>query len=82
MEGDSLEHYCKCPVTRQVCLRRLRLTPCVYVCAHGFLLAHPGITTLEYLTMLGLLHYGNYSITNYRRHNGADSNPDAFEAIS
>ena len=77
-----LLHYCTCPVTRQICLRRLRLTPSVYACAHGFLLAHPGITTREDLTMLGLLHYGIYSITNYRRRNGANSNADAYEAIS
>ena len=54
----------------------------MYACAHGFLLAHLGITTREDLTMLGLLHYGIHSITNYRRRNGANSNADAYEAIS
>jgi hypothetical protein len=48
---------------------------------HGFLLAHPALTSKEDLTMMALLHYGLYSVTNSRRRIGPLHEAEAFDAV-
>ena len=77
-----MAHYCCCPVTREVCKRRLRLNPDVYATLHAFLLVHPSIESKEDLAALGLLQYGIYSITNGRRKQAGNYIGDAFDAVA
>ena len=46
---DSIEHYCRCPTVRAVCLRTLRLDPAVFCNLHTFVLVNPRISTMETL---------------------------------
>ena len=83
LEGDAIEHYCRCPVTRDICCRRLRLNPNVFATLQAFLLVHPQIGWKEDLVMLGLLHYAIYSVTNARRQKHTERRLEtAFAAVA
>jgi hypothetical protein len=49
---------------------------------HGFLLAHPSLKCKEDLTMVALLHYGLYMVTNRSRGQGPLSPIEAFDAVN
>ena len=56
--GDSIEHYCRCSVTREVCDRTLALDPERLANMQAFLLASAEVDDESTLLRMGLLHYG------------------------
>ena len=59
-DGDSIEHYCRCPVTRGVCRRLLNINPDHCASLHGFTLCSHTINNRDVLAMQALLIYGVY----------------------
>ena len=78
---DSIEHYCRCQVLQQVCRSRLNLDHKIFCNLHTFALVNPNISGKETLTVIGLLIYGMYSVTNKLRHSGGCSGAVAFDAL-
>ena len=72
-DGDSIEHYSRCPVTKRLCRQHLHLDPEVFATLHAFVLAHPSIWSQEDLATLGVLIYSVYNVTNRIRSQGASS---------
>ena len=81
-DSDKLQHYCCCRVVRQVLTRRLRLPDDEFANLDSFLLVNPSITSKEVLTLVALLIYGVYDITNKQRQLGRSLGEAAFEAIA
>ena len=77
---DSIEHYCRCQIVREVCRRKLNLHPDQFANMHAFTLCSWDIKSKEDLCMLGLLIYAVYSCTNNRRHQ-PEHNRDAVEEL-
>ena len=77
------EHCCCWGVTRAICCRRLRLDPNIFASLHAFLLVYPAIDCEEDLLIMGLLHYGVYTLTNSRRRRpGHGAGESAFDAVA
>ena len=83
LNGDSIEHYCRCPVTRGVCRRFLNINPSHCASLHGFTLCSHAIRNRDVLTMQALLIYGVYSAFNaIKMHgNGFTNSTTAHECI-
>ena len=64
VNGDCVEHYCRCRVVRQICLRQLNVDPDVFASLHAFTLVTPFIKARSSLCIIGLLNYATYSTTN------------------
>ena len=67
---DSLEHYCRCPHTRELASRYLRLDADSQVNMHTFNFCNPAVNTQEDLVATALLVYAVYRGTNHLRHEG------------
>ena len=80
---DSIEHYCTCPVVRDICRRRLNLDPDRFASLHSFTLTSPFINTWETLITVSLLIYATYVTTNKLRHKSLGfGREDTFEALN
>ena len=79
---DSIEHYCRCPVTKHALERRLNLRQSEYANLHSFLLCNGNIRTLEELTSIALLIYAVYNATNHYRRNALGQDTDVHDAIA
>ena len=79
---DSIEHYCRCPVTKHALERRLNLRQSEYANLHSFLLCNGNIRTLEELTSIALLIYAVYNATNHYRRNAFGQDTDVHDAIA
>ena len=82
-EGDSIEHYCRCPVVQNCCRKAFNLNPKHHASLHGFTLATPHISHRCTLTMQGLLVYAVYTTFNRIQHSpkGRASPGVAYDAI-
>ena len=78
---DSIEHYCKCRITRQVLQRYLHLPQQQYAHLHSFLLCNSHITSTETLTTIALLIYGVYNATNQLRYTPPTTNIDMYDFV-
>jgi hypothetical protein len=79
--GDSIEHYCRCPVVRQVSYKHLHLqyNLCDALnvwCLNTSLLDKPHI-----LTCVAILIYGAFNAYNSIRHNTISSSSQAYNCI-
>jgi len=79
---DSIEHYCRCPVTKKVLERKLNMSPTKYAHLHSFLLCNTYIRTQDELTSIALLIYALYNATNYYRHNPPAPDVNVHEAVT
>ena len=79
---DSIEHYCQCPITKEVIRRNLNMDPKLYANLHTFLLCNTHIHTKDELASIALLMYAVYSATNHFRHNPPAPNVNIYEAVS
>ena len=82
-EGDSIEHYCRCPVVQGCCRKAFNLDPRHHASLHGFTLATPHISHRCTLAMQGLLIYAVYTTFNRIQHSpkGRASPGGAYDAI-
>ena len=82
-EGDSIEHYCRCPIVQECCRRALNLDPRHHASLHGFTLATPHINNRCTLTTQGLLIYAVYTTFNRIHHSrkGNVAQNVAYDAI-
>jgi hypothetical protein len=78
---DSIEHYCRCPFTKQLGARWLGLDPSAQVNLHTFTLCNPHIATCEELVTSALLIYALYRATNHYRHSRDLLQPDVYNAL-
>ena len=78
---DSIEHYCRCPYTRELAARLLRLDPSTQVNMHVFSLCCPDITTQEDLVASAVMIYAVYRATNHFRHHPEHPTTDVFNAL-
>ena len=69
-EGDSIEHYCRCGVVKEVGRKMLNINSENFVNLHGFTLTSPYINLRDTLTCIGLLIYGTYRAFNCVKHDG------------
>ena len=77
-----MEHYCRCPRTRELFRRRLHLPhDDDFVGIHTFLLCSPFIDTEEALANVALAVYAVYTVTNRFRHHAPSPGTDAYEAL-
>jgi hypothetical protein len=78
---DSIEHYSRCPCTRELAARLLHLDPTTQVNMHAFNLCSSSITTQEELVASSVMIYAVYRATNYYR-NHPDIRPnDIYNAL-
>jgi hypothetical protein len=78
---DSIEHYCRCPYTKELAARYLRLDPTTQVNLHAFNLCCPSITTQEDLVASAVMIYALYRATNHFRHRPEQPANDVFNAL-
>ena len=64
---DSIEHYFRCPVTRDILHKQLHLSPHLYANIHTATLCNANITDTDCLTAVALLSYALYTTTNHLR---------------
>ena len=77
---DSIEHYSRCKVTREILSRFLRLDETRFATLHTFVLVNPDIDSKECLVKIALLTYGIYRTTNAVR-GRSNVGANFFEAI-
>ena len=65
---DSIEHYFRCPVTRDVIDKQLNLQSRLFANIHTATLCNVNINDLDRLTAIALLIYALYTTTNRLRH--------------
>ena len=79
--GDRVEHYAVCQVTKQTCRQKLNLDDEKFASLPGLTLAHPEIKDQETLVTIALLTYGIYKVTNARRKDNTIPTTDSMRAI-
>ena len=79
---DSIEHYCRCPVTQSILARKLNLLPSLFANLHTFLLCNSCIASQDELASIALLIYAIYSATNRFRHQPPPADADIQEAVT
>ena len=77
---DSIEHYCRCPVTKRILQNNLRLPPTTYANIHTLLLCNDHIDNTDTLTSIALVQYAIYNATNHFRYNTTPDTTDRYEA--
>ena len=77
---DSIEHYCRCPITLHVASRYLRLGDS-HVNMHTLSLCNPLITTQDALVASALLIYAVYRGTNHYRHQTAGEPQEVYDSL-
>ena len=80
--SDKLQHYSGCSVVRQILARKLRLPGSEFANLASFLLVNPNINSTGVLTLIALLVYAVYIVTNKQRQIGRPLGEAAFEAIA
>ena len=81
-DQDKIEHYCRCPVVREILTRQLNLDPQTYANLHTFMLVHPLIDSKEILTVVALLIYGVYTTFNNIKHSGPHRKEVVYDAVA
>ena len=80
---DKIEHYSRCPVTKDFGRRFLRLHREHDLNLHTFTLTNPHISTTERLTSTALLIYAVYNLTNALRKDGEKlTRQEAYNALT
>ena len=79
---DSIEHYCRCPVTKHAMERKLNMSPSTFAHLHTFLLCNANIRTYGDLTSVALLIYAIYNATNHYRHKPPTQDTDIHDAVA
>ena len=80
---DKIEHYSRCPVTKDFGRRFLRLHREHDLNLHTFTLTNPQINTTERLTSTALLIYAVYNLTNALRKDGEKlTREEAYNALT
>ena len=78
---DSIEHYCKCHVTKTIFRTKLNLNATELANIHTFVLVNPKIGTHQKLCLVALVTYGIYSVSNRLRSTGPCSSEQAIDAV-
>jgi len=78
---DSIEHYCRCPVSRGVLKHRLRIEACPQQALPLWLLSHHCHWDDEVLALVALFIYAVYMATNHYRHTHIVNTSRSAEAI-
>ena len=80
---DKIEHYSRCPVTKDFGRKFLRLNRDHDLNLHTFTLTNPRIDTTERLTSTALLIYAVYNLTNTLRKDGEKlTRQEAYNALT
>ena len=65
---DKIEHYCRCPVVKDLGVRHLKLDASRYFNIRTFTGTNPHTRSVEDVQMCSLLVYATYRATNFQRH--------------
>ena len=78
---DSLEHYARCPRTRELAERYLRIPSDLHCNLYSFNLCNPHIRSIEDLSCVALMIYSVYRLTQKLRHHPLQQNASVYDAL-
>ena len=78
---DSIEHYCRCPISTEFLRKHLNLPPEVFAGLHSFTLCNVNIRSTQQLTTIAIWIYTIYMATNSLRHRPLPDGADIQDAL-
>ena len=78
---DSIEHYCKCPVSIAFLRHHLNLSPETFAGLHSFTLCNVNIQSTQQLTAIAIWIYTIYTATNNLRRRSLPANANIQDAL-
>ena len=78
---DSIEHYCRCPISKEFLRLHLNLSPEIFAGLHSFTLCNVNIQSTQQLTTIAIWIYTIYTATNNLRRRPLPANAFIQDAL-